>query len=265
MGLFDWLGGKKDREKPAKTWKFEGKPTPRKPDAKPLSLEELRPEIRALVRPAWKPIVESEEGTPGATRFGGRPGLLSGETWPACGNCGKPMLFFLQVNLGEAPGSFGSGLLQFFYCIDVDSDCNEYEPFSRIQRVRIVDPVQVAVPRELPKVDLFPARRVFELTELEDLPNLDEMCELGVELSKDDERSMETLKLPVGGDKLGGWPAWVQNVEYPKCPECDSTMRTVFQLESEDNVPYMWGDVGNGHITQCVQHPDVLAFSWACC
>lgn len=67
------------------------------------------------------------------------------------------------------------------------------------------------------------------------------------------------------GDKLGGWPAWVQGVEYPDCPRCGARMALLFQLDSEENVPWMFGDVGCGHVTRCPAHPDEVAFGWACC
>ena len=35
--------------------------------------------------------------------------------------------------------------------------------------------------------------------------------------------------------------------------------------ETEDHVPYMFGDAGCGHITQCRERLDVVAFGWACC
>jgi hypothetical protein len=41
-------------------------------------------------------------------------------------------------------------------------------------------------------------------------------------------------------------------------------MQMVFQINSEGNLPYMFGDSGRGHITQCPQHKDELAFAWAC-
>ena len=42
-------------------------------------------------------------------------------------------------------------------------------------------------------------------------------------------------------------------------------MALVFQVDSEDHVPFMFGDTGCGHVTQCPDHKDVVAFGWACC
>ena len=74
----------------------------------------------------------------------------------------------------------------------------------------------------------------------------------------------ESIGIPEAGDKLGGWPHWVQSVEYPSCPTCGREMEIVLQVDSEDNIPHMFGDAGCGHITQCPDHPQVLAFGWAC-
>jgi len=41
-------------------------------------------------------------------------------------------------------------------------------------------------------------------------------------------------------------------------------MGLVFQLDSEDSLRPMFGDMGCGHVTQCSVHPDVLAFGGAC-
>jgi hypothetical protein len=41
-------------------------------------------------------------------------------------------------------------------------------------------------------------------------------------------------------------------------------MCLVLQLDSQGNVPLMFGDVGCGHVTHCPEHPGVLAFEWAC-
>ena len=79
-----------------------------------------------------------------------------------------------------------------------------------------------------------------------------------------DELEVEHVAMAADKDKLAGWPCWVQGNEQPLCPTCGSTMRLLFQVDSEDHVPFMWGDAGIGHITQCPTHLDVVAFGWAC-
>ena len=80
----------------------------------------------------------------------------------------------------------------------------------------------------------------------------------------DQDKLHEQIFNPHNRDKLGGWPHWIQGVEYPDCPQCNTRMQLVFQIDSNDNVPHMFGDVGCGHITQCPTHKDVVTFGWAC-
>ncbi len=41
-------------------------------------------------------------------------------------------------------------------------------------------------------------------------------------------------------------------------------MDIVVQIESEDNVPYMWGDAGVAHVSVCPRHLEFAVMSWAC-
>jgi len=101
------------------------------------------------------------------------------------------------------------------------------------------------------------------------LPRVEELLSY-VELSDEDadvlyeQESNEAYAGPEGGDKLGGWPLWIQSVEYPECRICKKAMRLIFQIDSQVNLPYMWGDSGCAHITQCAEHKDVVSFGWAC-
>jgi hypothetical protein len=152
--------------------------------------------------------------------------------------------------------------------------------------VRIIQPSGPGATTDIPQQPGYlPARRIVGWTESIDLPHPSEHEELGLAyvygraegtrlecaelgLSFDninDDELAENLAMAQSGDKLGGWPYWVQNVEYPSCPTCGERMRLVFQIDSEDNVPFMFGDTGCGHITQCPAHKDVVAFGWACC
>lgn len=220
-------------------------------------------------RKAWKPLTGDGDGARSGSKFSGRPWLAKGDPYPLCQNCGKPMPFFLQLNLKDLPGpllgQFGEGLLQLFYCTgDCETDCEAYFPFAKSTLLRLVDPTGEA--EEIDDallVDSFPAKTISGWQEQEDYPNFEESEALGVELSEAEWEALEDT-YPVPGDKLGGWPHWVQGVEYPACPLCRETMTLVFQLDSEDNLPFMFGDVGCGHITQCKTHKEQVAFGWAC-
>jgi hypothetical protein len=49
----------------------------------------------------------------------------------------------------------------------------------------------------------------------------------------------------------------------PNCPRCRQRMQSVFQ-HTGDELQFIFGDMGIGHMTQCPDHKDVVAFGWAC-
>lgn len=139
-----------------------------------FALDFISKKLSHLKRKAWKPITKRGDGDLTASKFAGKPWLSANEKWPTCPNCRQPMRFFLQLNLQELPESlkskFGNGLLQMFYCLNeveiehetwvesatmigdlngnvryveiksCENDCLGYQPFSRCQLVRIVQP-----------------------------------------------------------------------------------------------------------------------------
>ena len=89
--------------------------------------------------------------------------------------------------------------------------------------------------------------------------SLRQRCEIVHQLIDD------TAMLPFGKDKLAGYPRWVQDPEYPNCPICDRSMdRLIFEFASDDNISYLWGDVGTGYFLQCPEHKQQVTFLWQC-
>lgn len=247
-------------------------------------------------RAAWRPVIGEEVGA--LAQFGGAPLLAFGETMPTCTHCGRDLQLIVQIDLDHVPaelgGTFGSGLLQLFYCIGGDEtpehpDCygeDGWEAFTdTASRVRVL-PAAVGVVRGSARDD-FPALPIVAWERFDDAPDWDEWPSVGLSARRGGEigfgaseltwlsageqttltvpnEQVDLFPSPATGDKLGGWPYWVQSVEYPACPRCNSEMRLVLQIDSDDHVPYTWGDCGCGHITQCPQHLDVVAFGWAC-
>jgi uncharacterized protein YwqG len=73
-----------------------------------------------------------------------------------------------------------------------------------------------------------------------------------------DERGLRPLR----GEKLGGWPDWINTGEYPEC-SCGSKMRAFFQIDSEETLPIMFGDVGIGLLFVCEKCKQ-MTFFWQC-
>ena len=235
---------------------------------------ELRQKLAAVRRPTWIPEVVDGDGGPSDSKFSGSPCLPNGETWPACGNCGRPLQLFVQLNARDLPAEaqplLDGGVLQLFYCAreepNCESECEAFFPNARSTLLRLLAPGEVAdAGTAAPPDDAFPPRRIVSWTQSPDYPTWDELEELGIALTDEEEDAVGEQGFPRGGEKLLGWPLWVQSPEYPSCPECGRRMELVFQIDSEGNLPYMFGDVGTGHITQCPDHRDRLAFGWACC
>lgn len=44
--------------------------------------------------------------------------------------------------------------------------------------------------------------------------------------------------------RLGGIPGWVQNEEYPTCVQCKREMQFAAQIDSDESVGIMFGDLG---------------------
>jgi uncharacterized protein YwqG len=252
-------------------------------------LAKIRPWREKQARRAWKPKTVDEDGSPVTSKFSGIPWLDQAEAWPSCGECHTAMPFFLQLNISEFPEAArsgrGSGLIQLFYCLECDGG---WEPFSKVSLARLVPQSSLlAGGGRLDRKLEFPAKRIATWEEFVDYPHPPEHDLLGlsyrydfsVEPSTtrieclnptfiaegiDDDDLAEKISLAESGDKLGGWPYWIQGVEYPLCPACEQSMRLIFQVDSEDHLPFLWGDMGTGHITQCPAHPQHVAFGWAC-
>lgn len=251
-------------------------------------LTSLKPWMQKNTRKTWIPIVSDGDGDPTDSKFGGTPFTNASAPWPECSNCKQALQHFFQLNLDKIPdelkGKYGSGLLQLFYCIKDDCQgMGGWEPFAEdLSRVRIITPNGVADPGQKSE---FPAKLITGWKTEPDLPdpedhddlglvyNYDlksetvdlECTEFGLHFEKiDDEELAEKIGTAVAGDKLSGWPLWIQGPEYPSCPECGEHMQLLFQIDSEINVPWMWGDAGCSHITQCPEHKNVVAFAWAC-
>lgn len=230
-------------------------------------LEKLEP----LKKTAYLPQVEIVEATFSTqSKIGGFPYLRNEEDWPVCPNCGKHQQLFLQLNLSQLPERQGEGLIQLFYCTTdkddsfCETDLYAFEPFSKGTTCRKIQIEGESATIE-PKIDeLFEDKIIKDWEAIEDYPHPEELYELDIEFSDEEMDALYNSDMMASeGDKLFGYPYWVQGVEYPTDKNGD-LMEMVFQLDSEKNLPFMFGDVGVGHLTQSKNDDSFLAFGWAC-
>lgn len=235
--------------------------------------ESLPAIVETLARKCWIPVADDGDGPPEASKLGGIALIPDGQSWPTCGNCRRPSQLFLQLRSSDLPAEagqpFGEGVFQLFYCTSSDPlcevDADAFFPFSRSVLARVI-PLE-SVPKAIdasPVQSPFPGRQITGWTENDDYPHSAEIVSAGANLTDGQAATLASQGYPRQGDKLLGWPAWVQDVDYPRCRDCNELMRLVFQIESEDNLPYMFGDSGRGHVYVCPEHANRLAFGWAC-
>ncbi len=238
---------------------------------------------------AWLPIVVDGDGDSLASKFGGRPWLAIDEAWPICPHCPQPLQLFLQLNLGNLPETvreeFGSGLLQVFHCLSENCQSVVDYPgvyYGRVpsleqsSRIRLVNPVGSGSTPPLPEIsgepyETFPAKTIIDWQMIDDYPDPeelglseDEWDEIVERFGLNDLIDYEDQYPTHEADKLGGYPRWVQGVEYPGCPVCLARMRLVFQLDSGNNLDYAFGDMGIAYVLQCQTHKDQFAFISSC-
>jgi hypothetical protein len=219
-----------------------------------------------FVRTAYVP--ESVEGSIAAgSGFGGQPHLADGVSHPSCPRCGESMPLVAQIDLAAQPAPVvaGTGLMQLFYCtrerdgMPCEVELGGWAAFSKAHVARLVPAGPGGAPGQADTP--FEPQRVAEWTSVEDYPDWQELSALGADPGEPPD---EVEPFPLDGEKLGGWPRWIQGIEYPSCPKCGIQMKLVLQVDSEKTLPTMWGDMGIGHVTQCPHHADVLTFAWAC-
>lgn len=145
-----------------------------------------------------------------------------------------------------------------------EGECNGGEPFSECQLVRIIQPLYPCADYIIPFIEnQLDPKHIIDWENTSDYPNWHEWLELSI--LSEEEQDLADENLHKYGDKLTGWPSWVQGPQMPDCPICNCEMeQLVFQIESEENIDYMWGDAGTGYIVQCLQHKDQVTFFWQC-
>jgi hypothetical protein len=208
-------------------------------------------------RPAWDPVVDEGDGPRDAPKFGGVPWTGPGAPWPDCKACDAPLPLLVQLDLARLPaelaGRCGSGLLQLFYCTRDDCGGASWQPFDdEVSCVRVVQPAGRGFdPSEEQREALLPARRIVGWEAFLDEPEPGEHEALGLSYDFDFAAWTVTIDCPEvglagevvadqsvpeavgdckGGDKLAGWPNWVQGVEYPACPRCGKRMERQLPL-----------------------------------
>ncbi|MCO5169993.1 MAG: ankyrin repeat domain-containing protein [Planctomycetes bacterium] len=214
----------------------------------------LKAKLKKEARKAARPVTEVGDGPPAASKFGGAPLLTAAAPRPI-GRGGVPLPLLVQVDLREhpEPKERQAALLQVFF--DPDGPPHGV--------ARLIDPDAPAVTDAGPAL---PARRITGWGKpASDHPSRgDDPARPGPALTDDEQAVLRDLNL--GGDKLGGWPDWVQDPVYPACPECQAPMtRLLLQVEGGRHVAVSLGDAGVGYVLACPDHAGQVSFRSQSC
>lgn len=224
-------------------------------------------------RTAYLPLIKHNSNTFSCkSKIGGYPYLRNSRDWPVCQNCKKNMQLFLQLNLEELPENKNTGLIQLFYCTTSEPHCeSELESFFPFSEATVCRKIKIGKESKQIEPDieeLFNEKLIIDWQLIDDYPHFEEYSLLSINLDLDDDvyelMEQRNIGLPIEKDKLFGWPYWIQSVEYPYDRKTGEQMELLFQVISEDNLPYMFGDSGIGHLTQSPHNNEELGFGWAC-
>src|SRR5690606_21931950 len=124
-----------------------------------------------------------------------------------------------------------AGMVQLFYCTSAEPLCEvdheAWQPFGKSVVARRLSPEELAgphAPQGDPTGDPAAVLLGWEPGAPE-LPGYEEDVPLPPESMEEIDEALR----PRAGDKIGGWPSWVQGPEYPACPECKTRMVYLLQ------------------------------------
>eukprot|EP01084_Bolivina_argentea_P301748 520649_1 len=188
-------------------------------------------------------------------------------------------------------------LIQLFYCCNIDNCDDGYEAFNNQHKQRLIpipndnnidkykddeylNEIMKIIKEKCDNGDIDWENNEVEITEWNKQENVEgAVYQIEDELQKtfsnkdmclDDENFGIGVLMFVEDnflneeDKLWGFPAFINDYEYPDCcqAECDGKLRgMIFQTDAQI-LDFCWSDVGVGQILYCEHHPFTLGFTW---
>jgi len=229
---------------------------------------ELKPKPAIRLHPRQRGLLPAD-----ASKIGGVFLANDPKGWPTCEeHGGAPYTAVMQLRAGDVPGApfpKGRDIFQLLWCAH-DHESNQYAPRIAVRwlQSRELPPTAEAnptdeepdenyVPRECA---LFPEAIVdypnrWELSEMEDRLKADaELSALGEKLFPPENVSDGAVAYQVtcgaaDGVKLVGYPAWVQDPDYPPCPACKAPMEhylTIASTEWDGATFHRWKPIEEG-------------------
>lgn len=234
-------------------------------------IEKAKAKLQAFIKKAYLPIVKV--ATPkhdATTKFGGLPYLRNNKDWETCPSCKQNMQLFVQLNLETLPLKYSNskGLIQLFYCTN-EAKCelsqDNFLPFSQGVVARKIQVKGNSATQKPNLAKVFEEKQVTTWETIDDYPSPEEYVDLGIEIDRNTVELLEDadICLPAPGDKLGGWPYWLQYREYIEDEADDeSEFSHLLQLDSQDNLPFDFGEGGLAYLMYNPKKDEELALLW---
>ena len=235
--------------------------TPKVPLRRKLLKEKLRT-LRFKSRASWRITASASSQTQDAqSKFGGNPLLIRGEKPPHCTRCRSPLPLAVQLNSNDFPTPRKGkqkpfeGIFQFFHCQDEACFSDTLDGKNAFLRV-IPFEADFASENHVHKSSL-PQFLITQFKYRTDYPQTYQnlpMESLGILIAENLKDDYE-LSYPEPGDKLGGYPNWIQSDEHGQCIECGHGRKMKLLLQLSES----YGGSGTLFIFYCVQHPGIFA------
>jgi uncharacterized protein YwqG len=255
----------------------------------PAAMEPFREKLLQTVKPFVRVKSNPSRVTkPWESKVGGHPYFPKSVVWP-CAPDGKPLFFLAQINFSEIPvlAPFPTrGIVQFFindddlYGMDFDDGENQ-DTFRVMFHPEVVDNtalLQTSFPALAPYEDLLPHHPeesyplTFELQEsVVPVTDYDFYNHFGGDFFRQfGEKEWDVMEefgkaVRPDGHRLGGYAYFTQ--DDPRRPEDPKIL--LLQLDSDETMDLMWGDMGVGHFF--IREKDLFAqdfskvlYDWDC-
>lgn len=189
------------------------------------------------------------------SKIGGLPYLSKAMGWPNCLSCGDPLAFigqFLHPRLHEALQG-PMRILSFFYCFSCAPFWDVLGKGFFLGRIDMEEGAELLPIKKTPVLkhpDIRPvALRFSESTDYPDLQDRPGAKDVTAPV-----RELLLEQTPtVAGSKLGGFPAWLQRPDAPRCRFCGGTMHFLGQIDGGDFPGLVFADQGRVFMFECTK------------
>ncbi|MCB0528469.1 MAG: DUF1963 domain-containing protein [Saprospiraceae bacterium] len=247
----------------------------------PPAMEPFREQLLRTTLPFIRATAQASRATtPWESKVGGQPYLPQGIAWPASSD-GRDLFFLAQINFADLPALLPfpqQGILQFYindddlYGMDFDDGANQdnFRVLYHREPVRDESRLQAPAPMLRDYDDLLPHHPdesyplAFELSEeVAGMTDYRFYQQFGADFFQQfgpqewDVMDAFGKAVRPQGHKIGGYAYFTQ--DDPR--QAGDPMLLLLQLDSDEHMDLMWGDMGVGHFF--IREKDLLALDFS--